>query len=231
MAMTCPADLDVATLRDEIQRAYRSRRHRSGAWVSSHRPSKHRPLDALNRRCSAGSRAGWRIRVGQRPERTRTRPVRLLRRNRPGNKSIQGHGDRGGTSSSSRRGIQRVTKTAVRRAAPSVRLGLRENIAQLSLLLLVNAFVGAMVGMERTILPLLAQAGVSACRSDRHPVLHRRVWRDEGGHELRCWTIRRPRRAQADSDRGLACCCSRAVPADVGADVDLGAGRERVSRY
>ena len=50
-----------------------------------------------------------------------------------------------------------MTKTAVRRAAPSVRLGLRENIAQLSLLLLVNAFVGAMVGMERTILPLLAQ--------------------------------------------------------------------------
>ena len=50
-----------------------------------------------------------------------------------------------------------MTKTAVRRAAPSVRLGLRENITQLSLLLLVNAFVGAMVGMERTILPLLAQ--------------------------------------------------------------------------
>lgn len=36
------------------------------------------------------------------------------------------------------------------------RLGLRENLAQFSLLVLVNAFVGAMVGMERTILPLLA---------------------------------------------------------------------------
>jgi MFS family permease len=33
-----------------------------------------------------------------------------------------------------------------------IRLGLRENLAQFSLLVLVNAFVGAMVGMERTLL-------------------------------------------------------------------------------
>ncbi len=39
----------------------------------------------------------------------------------------------------------------------SVRLGLRENLAQFSLLVLVNAFVGAMVGMERSILPALAE--------------------------------------------------------------------------
>lgn len=38
-----------------------------------------------------------------------------------------------------------------------VRLGLRENLAQFSLLVLVNAFVGAMVGLERSILPLLAE--------------------------------------------------------------------------
>jgi MFS family permease len=42
-------------------------------------------------------------------------------------------------------------------ARPVVRLGLRENIAQFSLLVLVNAFVGAMAGMERSILPLLAE--------------------------------------------------------------------------
>jgi MFS family permease len=41
---------------------------------------------------------------------------------------------------------------------PSVsRLGLRENAAQFSLLVVVNAFVGAMVGMERSILPILAE--------------------------------------------------------------------------
>jgi MFS family permease len=36
------------------------------------------------------------------------------------------------------------------------RLGLRENIGQFGLLVLVNAFVGAMVGMERSILPAIA---------------------------------------------------------------------------
>jgi MFS family permease len=40
---------------------------------------------------------------------------------------------------------------------PTIRLGLKENLAQFSLLILVNAFVGAMVGMERTILPALAE--------------------------------------------------------------------------
>lgn len=37
-----------------------------------------------------------------------------------------------------------------------VRLGLKENWPQFSLLVLVNAFVGAMIGLERTILPQLA---------------------------------------------------------------------------
>jgi len=38
-----------------------------------------------------------------------------------------------------------------------MQLGLRENIGQFSLLVLVNAFVGGMVGLERTLLPLLAE--------------------------------------------------------------------------
>ena len=38
-----------------------------------------------------------------------------------------------------------------------VTLGLRENWEQFSLLVIVNAFVGSMVGMERVVLPLLAQ--------------------------------------------------------------------------
>ncbi len=38
-----------------------------------------------------------------------------------------------------------------------VRLGLRENLGQFSLLVLVNAFVGAMVGLERSILPPIAE--------------------------------------------------------------------------
>ena len=39
----------------------------------------------------------------------------------------------------------------------ALRLGLRANAAQFSLLVVVNAFVGAMVGLERTILPALAE--------------------------------------------------------------------------
>jgi len=38
-----------------------------------------------------------------------------------------------------------------------IRLGLRENWKQFTLLVVVNAFVGAMVGMERAVLPLLAE--------------------------------------------------------------------------
>ena len=41
--------------------------------------------------------------------------------------------------------------------ANAVQLGLRENLGQFSLLLLVNAFVGAMVGLERSILPAIAE--------------------------------------------------------------------------
>jgi len=42
------------------------------------------------------------------------------------------------------------------RSSTDIRLGLRENLGQFALLVVVNAFVGAMVGLERTVLPLLA---------------------------------------------------------------------------
>jgi MFS family permease len=47
--------------------------------------------------------------------------------------------------------------TAGRDDERSVVLGLRQNWRQFWLLVLVNAFVGAMVGLERTVLPLLAE--------------------------------------------------------------------------
>ncbi len=43
------------------------------------------------------------------------------------------------------------------RARLAIQLGLRENLAQFSLLVAVNALVGGMVGQERTVLPLLAK--------------------------------------------------------------------------
>ena len=42
-------------------------------------------------------------------------------------------------------------------SARLVQLGLRENAAQFSLLVLVNALVGAMVGLARSTLPLVAR--------------------------------------------------------------------------
>jgi MFS family permease len=47
--------------------------------------------------------------------------------------------------------------SAAARPALQIRLGLRANLAQFSLLVLVNALVGAMVGMERSILPAIAE--------------------------------------------------------------------------
>src|SRR2546429_9364618 len=43
-------------------------------------------------------------------------------------------------------------------APPPIRLDLGANWRQFTLLIVVNAFVGAMVGLERTVVPLIAQA-------------------------------------------------------------------------
>ncbi|HEX2637054.1 MAG TPA: MFS transporter [Gemmatimonadales bacterium] len=52
-------------------------------------------------------------------------------------------------------------------ARPAVALGLRANARQFALLVLINAFVGALVGLERSVLPLLADAefGVASRRA------------------------------------------------------------------
>ena len=42
-------------------------------------------------------------------------------------------------------------------ADQKLKLGIRENLGQFSLLVLINAFVGGMVGLERTIVPLLGR--------------------------------------------------------------------------
>jgi MFS family permease len=49
-----------------------------------------------------------------------------------------------------------VARSAMRDAPPVV-LGLRANLGQFLLLVLINGFVGAMVGLERTVVPLIAQ--------------------------------------------------------------------------
>jgi hypothetical protein len=53
----------------------------------------------------------------------------------------------------------------------AITLGLRENWQQFSLLVLINAFVGGMVGLERTVVPLIGSEGGSlpACCSGSAP--------------------------------------------------------------
>jgi MFS family permease len=50
-----------------------------------------------------------------------------------------------------------MTASSTDATAAPLRLGLRENLAQFTLLVVVNAFVGAMVGLERSILPAMAE--------------------------------------------------------------------------
>jgi len=57
----------------------------------------------------------------------------------------------------SRKADARITSTPISPADP-IRLGLLANWQQFTLLVIVNAFVGAMVGLERTVVPLIAQA-------------------------------------------------------------------------
>ena len=53
--------------------------------------------------------------------------------------------------------LRGADRTADPGAAPPVRLGLRANLAQFSLLVAVNALVGGTLGQERTVVPLLAE--------------------------------------------------------------------------
>jgi len=57
----------------------------------------------------------------------------------------------------SRRAEIELAPTSIQTASP-LKLGLRANWQQFTLLVIVNAFVGAMVGLERTVVPLIAQA-------------------------------------------------------------------------
>jgi hypothetical protein len=51
--------------------------------------------------------------------------------------------------------VTRPGTTSTPDAADGIRLGLRANLAQFVLLAIVNVFVGGMVGLERTVTPLV----------------------------------------------------------------------------
>src|SRR5229473_3822273 len=51
--------------------------------------------------------------------------------------------------------LETATRRPTAPGSPNIRLGLRDNWQQFSLLVLINAFVGGMVGLERTVVPLI----------------------------------------------------------------------------
>ncbi len=85
-----------------------------------------------------------------------------------------------------------------------VTLGLRANAAQFTLLVAVNALVGGMLGQERTVLPLLADAHVPPHRVHRRADLHPRVRGGQGRDQLRRRHLVGPVRPQAGAGGRLA---------------------------
>ena len=111
-----------------------------------------------------------------------------------------------------------------------VQLGLRENWRQFSLLILINAFVGGMVGLERTVVPLIGSEEfriasttivvsfivsfgvVKALRQSGFRAFRRRLW------------------PQGDAGRRLAGRAPGPVHDRLGAELGLDRGRQRASR-
>jgi hypothetical protein len=52
---------------------------------------------------------------------------------------------------------EKKNKDRAEHITPQLKLGLKPNINQFLLLILVNAFVGAMIGLEQTVVPLLGK--------------------------------------------------------------------------
>ena len=100
-------------------------------------------------------------------------------------------------------GVRPVTTAPTGHPRP-VRLGLRANLAQFSLLVAVNALVGGMVGQERTVLPLLAdqEFHLDAYTAALTFILAFGV--AKAAHQLPRRHPVRPVRPQAGAGRGLA---------------------------
>ena len=90
-----------------------------------------------------------------------------------------------------RRQPRRPAARRSRVTAARFELGLRENAAQFSLLVAVNAFVGAMVGLERSTLPLIGREDFGLASKRRGAVVHRRLRARQGADQPRRRRARR----------------------------------------
>src|SRR5207249_5621741 len=106
------------------------------------------------------SRAFRRCGVRQRAEREARLDHRLrasFQPGTPGQVESRVRRFRPGGPSPSARGLRGESPAQPDGHMSDMRLGLRENLPQFALLVVLNSFVGAMVGLERTVLPLLGE--------------------------------------------------------------------------
>ena len=64
-----------------------------------------------------------------------------------------------------------------------IHLGLKENGQQFAMLLLVNAFVGGMVGLERTVVPLIGSEEFKLDIHHRNRLIHRQLRHFKSVHQ------------------------------------------------
>ena len=155
------------------------------------------------------ARLGLRPRPLRQPgllDRLRARPqpaARARRRGRVRRRAARRHAAAAGRAGADRRRQPRRHGGRAAHDAP-VRLGLRANARQFALLVGLNALVGGMVGLERSVLPLVGKQdfGLTLDRGD--PRLRRRLRRCQGAHEPRRRRTRRAGRAQAAARARLA---------------------------
>jgi hypothetical protein len=89
----------------------------------------------------------------------------------------------------------------------AVTLGLRANWRQFAPLVLINAFVGGMVGIERTVVPLIGSEEFHIASHSRGH-LHRQLWSDQGLRQSVFGASGRRLGPQARADSGVAGRCA-----------------------
>ena len=112
-----------------------------------------------------------------------------------------------------------------------VDFGLRQNAAQFTLLVVINALVGGMVGQQQTVLPLLAERRVRAHRLHVHVHLRGRLRHHQGDRQLLRRHLVGPVRPQARAGRGMAVRHPGAADADLGPELGVGRGGQRAAGH
>ena len=102
-----------------------------------------------------------------------------------------------------------------------IRLGLRENAFQFSILVVVNAFVGAMIGLERTLLPEIAEKDFWYGGKDCDSVVYNSLWFMQGHYKLFCWKIFRSLWAKDCFDNRMDICDTRTIFVNASSKLEL----------